>query len=362
MYQQKEIVALWTVAGACLAMIACDAGGTGVVASSDAGTSVDGTGGGWQSADSGIDVSRGDVTTTEASGTGGAVVVESSGCPFFTPDDPWRQDVSTRPADAAQTARLQALLGAEKWAVHTQFDPLESPGIPITIVPPDQPLVDVKNGSTPMHDDPGPYPFPGRGVAHLEGTNDITDCEGSCRLIVVQRGTCLLFEGWSCIFEPSAGWQCLAASRWDLKVSSYNQRKGRPLFADTGGFPIYAGLARYEEIATGEIKHALRASIECPTAGFVAPATHDVEIASPTCTSNTNALPLGQRLRLKASYDESQLRPQARIIVRALKTYGLIVADTYGAFDTYLEDHPGWRSDLDDLREIPASAFEAIGP
>ena len=126
--------------------------------------------------------------------------------------------------------------------------------------------------------------------------------------------------------------------------------------ADAAGLPILPGLARYEDVKKGSIDHALRFTVSRTRKAFIYPARH---YASDLTDKNLPAM--GQRLRLKASYDISGFPPQARVVLRALKRYGMIVADN--GSDWYISGAPSprWNNDaLHTLHEVPGSAFQAV--
>jgi hypothetical protein len=282
-------------------------------------------------------------------GGGGSVVIGSSGCPLFTPDDAWNVDISAAAVDTAQTSVVAAAVGTIK--IHPDFGP--GFGIPFNVVPSSQKAVPVTFDTYADESDPGPYPFPDPSVARVEGTADPHSCDGDCHLLAVQMGTCVLYEGYACHYDNAKGWICSNGAKWDLKKKSYGQRPEGWTSVDAAGLPVYAGLARYEEFTAGEITHALRFTMSKTAARHIAPATHDAG-------SGTTAPPMGLRVRLKASYDASALAPEAQVFVRAMKKYGMILADNGSNFYFQSEDNPNWPDSINDLKTIPASAFEAI--
>lgn len=280
---------------------------------------------------------------------GGTVVIGSSGCPLFTPDDAWNTDISGAAVDAAQNAIVAAAVATIK--IHPDFGP--GFGIPFNVVAASQPAVPVTFDTYPDESDPGPYPFPDVSVARVEGTDDAHSCSGDCHLLTVQMGTCMLYEGYACHYDNTMGWICSNGAKWDLKKNSYGQRPEGWTSTDAAGLPVYAGLARYEEVMAGEITHALRFTMSHTAAAHIPPATHDAG-------SGTTAPPMGLRVRLKASYDASALAPDAQVFARAMKKYGMILADNGSNFYFQSEDNPNWSDGINDLKMIPASAFEAI--
>ena len=221
-------------------------------------------------------------------GGGSTVVVGGSGCPLFTADDAWNTDITNVPVDDAQTAKINTLVGTAK--IHPDFGP--GFGIPFNVVPQSQPPLPITFDGYPDESDPGPYPFPDVSVARIEGPDPRT-CDGDCHLLTVQMGTCLLYEGYACHYTN--GWVCSNGAKWDLRKKSYGQRPDGWTSVDAAGLPIYAGLARYEEVQAGEITHAIRFTLKCTAASEVPPATHH---AVPGGCNPANGPPMGTRVRL----------------------------------------------------------------
>jgi len=284
---------------------------------------------------------------------GGGTTGANSGCPLFSSDDAWNADVSGASVDAMRTAQLAALVGTAK--IHPDFGP--GFGIPINVVPANQPAVLVTFDQYADESDPGPYAFPSSNDARVEGTSDPANCDGDCHLITVQQGTCTLFEGYACHYD--GGWVCGNGAKWDLTKRSYGQRPEGWTSVDAAGLPVYAGLARYEEFKSGEIKHAIRFTVKCTTDSHVPPATHD---AVPGGCDPSSGPPMGQRVRLKADFDISSFSSDAQVFLRAFKKYGMILADNGSNFFFQSEDHPDWPDGIDELKQVPANAFEAVTP
>jgi hypothetical protein len=278
------------------------------------------------------------------------------GCAVFPAEDPWNQDVSDAVADPVWTTRLLSMVGDAR--IHPDYggDASELYGIPIGVVPVDQPLLDVTFDWWPEESDPGPYPFPSPGDALIEGGNP-AECDGDCHLLVVQQGTCELFEGYACYYED--GWHCGNGARWDLTQPSYGQRPKGWTSADAAGLAIAPGIVRYDEVRAGQVNHAIRFTTSCTSASFVSPATH---LAVPGgCEGDLNAPPMGLRVRLKADFDIASFSESARVVLTAMKRYGMILADNGSDFYFQGEAHLGWTDEeLDDLKSVPASAFEAV--
>jgi hypothetical protein len=196
--------------------------------------------------------------------------------------------------------------------------------------------------------DAGPYKIPLD--TPVEGGTGST---GDRHAIAVDRDNCVLYELYRA-FPRSGYWNADSGAIWNLRSSAL--RPAGWTSADAAGLPIFPGLVRYDEIAAGAINHALRFTVSATRRGYVLPATH---WASDSSDSDRPAM--GMRFRLKASYDISGFIGQSRVVLQALKTYGMIVADNgsnwyiTGAADNRFRD-----SDLDQLKTVPGAAFEVV--
>lgn len=222
-------------------------------------------------------------------------------------------------------------------------------GIPFVTVPGDQQRVPVRFRYA-GESDPGPYPIPKD--APIEGGRLST---GDRHVIVVDKADCTLYELYAAYpRDRGTRWRAGSGAIWDL-----NSNELRPkgwTSADAAGLPILPGLARYNEIAAGEIDHALRFTVSETRRAFIYPARH---YASDLTSRNLPAM--GQRLRLKQGFDISGFPEQAQVILRALKQYGMIVADN--GSDWYITGAPnaGWsNSALHRLGEVQGRNFEVV--
>jgi hypothetical protein len=275
----------------------------------------------------------------------------------FTGADDWNTDISGATADATWTANVLALAGDIH--LHPDFGNYQTDvyGIPINVVPQNQPMVPVTFDWYADESDPGPYPIPDPAQVKIEGgTPD--SCGGDCHLLVVQQGTCMLYEGYACQYQN--GWHCGNGAKWDLTKLSYGQRTMGWTSADAAGLPIMPGLIRYDEVAAGEIRHAIRFTMSCSQDKYVKPATHFAVPSS--CSNSPQDPPMGLRVRLKQSFDISSFNQTAKVILTAMKKYGLILADNGSNFYFQGDTNPGWNDDLDALKQVPVSEFEAIVP
>jgi hypothetical protein len=263
------------------------------------------------------------------------------GCPVFPKDNPWNTDVSQAPVDTSHDY-IGSLGSMTLWP---DFGGQGAYGIPYVSVPLHQPLVPI-SFDEPGESDPGPYPTP------LDAP---VEAGGDRHVIALRQGDCKLFELYAAV-RQGGGWHAYSGAAWDLRSNAL--RPERWTSADAAGLPMLPGLARRDEADSGVIRHALRITVPTTQRAYIHPATH-------WASSNTDPdePPMGLRLRLKASYDISGLRGQARVVAQALKTYGALVADNAGSPRVYVsgEVDMGWDDDdLNGLKTIPASALEAV--
>jgi hypothetical protein len=198
--------------------------------------------------------------------------------------------------------------------------------------------------------DPGPMPVPAG--APIEG--DPNPGNGDRHVLVLSNSTCFLYELYNASPNSDGTWNAGSAAVWDLL--SNEQRPWTWTSADAAGLPIFPGLARYDEVAAGQIQHALRFTLPQSQAAVVPPASHWA-----ATSSSSLAAPMGMRLRLKANYDISHFSTNLQVILTALKKYGMIMADNGSAM--YISGAPDSRwdnNDLHNLSQVQASAFEVV--
>jgi len=274
-----------------------------------------------------------------------------AGCPLLPADSIWNARVDALPVDP-NSASYVASIGATA-TVHPDFGAGQWDGgpigIPYTTVPGTQPPVAVTFDYAD-ESDPGPYPIPP--APPVEGGPDST---GDRHVLVVDRDRCRLYELYAAYPLADGSWH--AGSGAVFELASNALRPDSWTSADAAGLPILPGLVRYDEVATGEIRHALRFTAPVTQKRHVWPARHDA-------SSNTSPSvpPMGQRFRLKASFDVSGFPPTVRIILTALQRYGMMLADNGSAW--FLSGVPDSRWNDDELvswlRLVPGSAFEAV--
>jgi putative cell wall-binding protein len=263
-------------------------------------------------------------------------------CSVYPSDNVWNVPVDGLPV-AADSANMIAKIGLTSH-LHADFDAVGD-GIPYNIVSPSTPTstVSFTYGSESDH---VAYPIPPSPV--IEGGSDR-------HLLMVDPAACRLWELFAASKSGSA-WHAGSGATWDLTSNAL--RPAGWTSADAAGLPIFAGLARYDEVASGAILHALRFTAPSTCAGYIYPAEH--QAGSGTCSA-TSEPPMGLRVRLKASVDISGFGPQAQIVLTALKTYGMILADNGSSW--YVSGAPDSRWDDDDLHQLQTlhgSDFEVV--
>ena len=280
------------------------------------------------------------------------------GCRIFPADNAWNRDVSADPVHPASAALLAQMSPGN--ALHLDLGVTEAYyGIPWTVVPADQPLVPITFGTDGIdygdESEPGPTPIPLDAPIEGGSPTDPDPASGDRHVLVLRQGDCRLFELYNTV-RTAGGFQVSSAAIWDLTVN--HTRPAGWTSADAAGLPILPGLLKYEEVAAGAIRHALRFTVPRVRRAYVAPASH--------CGQHADAAlpPYGTRARLKASFDLSPYSGDARVILTALQHYGLILADQGSAWYVTGTSDPRWESALDQLRAHPVrgSDFELVAP
>jgi hypothetical protein len=267
------------------------------------------------------------------------------GCPILPANNAINRDISRAPVDPLSDSYI-ASIGAGLH-LHADFGTNPAYGIPYVVVGPHQPRVPIDFGEYGAESEPGPYPVPLG--APVEGAG----VEGDRHVLVLQTRACKLYELYAAQ-RKGAGWQAGSGAVFDLRSNALRPEGWTS--ADAAGLPIFPLLARYPQVHEGRIDHALRVTVSRTQAGYIHPATH---LAS--SSDDASLPPMGLRLRLKAGFDLSPFHGQALVILRALKRYGLIVADNGSSWYIGGASDPRWSDeDLDQLKTVPGSAFEAV--
>jgi hypothetical protein len=269
-----------------------------------------------------------------------AALPAAPGCPIFPSNNVWNVDISQRPVAANSAAMVQSIGLAT--GLHPDFGSNLSYGIPYNVVSGTQAKSPV-TFTWPDESDPGPYPIP---------ANPQIEAGGDSHILIVDKDHCTLYELYGA-GNSGGAWSAGSGAIWNLNSNAL--RPDTWTSADAAGLPILPGLARYDEVASGAINHALRFTAVHSRNMHIYPARHDAGVA------DTAYPPMGLRVRLKASVTISGFSPQAQVVLAALKKYGMILADNgsnwyiSGVSDTRWNDN-----DLHTLNQITGSDFEVV--
>ncbi|HXP17704.1 MAG TPA: hypothetical protein VN868_11425, partial [Terriglobales bacterium] len=171
---------------------------------------------------------------------------------------------------------------------------------------------------------------------------------GDRHVLVLDNANCFLYELYSSFPNSDGTWNAGSAAVWDLLANE--QRPWTWTSADAAGLPIFPGLVRYDEVAAGQIQHAIRFTLPQSRAAMIPPASHWA-----ANSSNSNAPPMGMRLRLKSGFDISHFSTNVQVILAAMKKYGLIMADNGSAM--YFSGAPDSRWDNSDLHNLGSAGL-----
>jgi hypothetical protein len=278
--------------------------------------------------------------------TGGPMIAN---CPMFPANNFWNARVDSLPTHPMSEAWIESIGRGEGF--HMDFGSGEWDGGPIGI-----PFNIVTGSAVPAYEpefyypeesDPGPYPIP---------ENPKREFGSDHHILTVDTETCKLYEIYDASFE-NGEWSGGSGAIWDLNSNAL--RPDTWTSADAAGLPILPGLVRYDEIAAGEIRHALRFTAE-ETAGYIWPARHQTD------DPREGTPPMGARFRLKADYDISGFPAEMQVLLQAMKAYGIVLADN--GSNWYVSGAPDerWDNDMlhlldvltgDDLEAVDTSVF-----
>jgi hypothetical protein len=270
-------------------------------------------------------------------------------CPVFPATNAWNERVDTLPV-AANSAQMIQSIGLDT-GLHPDFGSGLYDGQPIGI-PYDVVSKQTKRSRVKFdyadESDKGPYPIPKS--VHIEGGRAST---GDRHALLLDKDACKLYELFA-LYPKSGGWTAGSGAIFNLRSNAL--RPAGWTSADAAGLPIFPGLVRYDEVAHGVIDHALRFTAAHTRRAYVYPARHYAS------SSDDPALPpMGLRVRLKASVDISGFPKQARVVLQALKTYGMILADNGSNWYISGAPNPHWSNDdLHSLGRITGSMFEVV--
>jgi hypothetical protein len=269
-----------------------------------------------------------------------------AGCPVFPASSAWNRPVDTLPV-AGNSARLIASIGLDA-PVHADFGSGlwdgSKIGIPYVVVHGSKIAKSKVRFEYADESDKGRYPIPPN--VPIEGGGDR-------HALIVDRDSCRLYELYD-LQRTATGWQAGSGAIWNLRSNAL--RPAGWTSADAAGLPILPGLARWPEAAAGAIDHALRFTAPRTRRAYIYPARH---FASDS--DDPSLPPMGLRVRLKASVDISSFPPQARIVLRALRTYGMILADNGSPWYLSGAPSPHWSNDqLHTLGRLTGGDFEVV--
>jgi PKD repeat protein len=285
-------------------------------------------------------VTVGSSSASACSGMSLGVGANLNGFVPFPASNAWNKDISSAAVDPNSGSIINYIGGSAP--LHPDFNS-SGGGIPYIVVDSlTAPLVNITLADS-SQSDLMPMPFPPN--APIESGSDH-------HVLVLDRNTCWLYEVWLGAFNGGQ-WSANNSAAWDLL--NYNNRPYTWTSADAAGLPIFPGLVRYDEVASGVVNHAFRFTVPNTWAAFVAPATHWA------ATNSGSPIPMGMRIRLKASISISGFSAANQVILTAMKKYGLIMADNGSAM--YVTGVPDTRwndSDLHNLTSLTAADFEVV--
>ena len=271
------------------------------------------------------------------------------GCSMFPPANIWNTAIDTAPLDVNSDAYVATIGSAGH--VHPDFGTVYNGapnGIPYVLVPGGQPSVAITFQYN-SESDPGPYPIPPD--APIEGG---PSSNGDRHVLIVDTGHCKLYEIYNARPQADGTWHGGSGAVWDLNSNAL--RPSTWTSADAAGLPILPGLVRYDEVAGGEIAHALRFTAPQTRNTFVWPGRHQA-----SSLTDVQYPPMGQRFRLKAAFDISSYSAAMKVILRALKKYGMLLADNGSSWFISGAPDPRWDdNDLHTLQQISGDSFEAV--
>ena len=281
-------------------------------------------------------------------------ILAPAGCSILPADNIWNTRVDSLPVHSRSSEYISSI--GTSTTMHPDFGSGVWPpgstspiGIPVTEVGAGQQAVEIIYTAYGDESDPGPFPIPS--TATVEGG---PSGGGDRHVIVVDRAACRLYELFYAWPQENGSWEASSGAAYDLRSNAL--RPDGWTSADAAGLPIFPGLVTYDEVAAGYIGHAIRFTASETQRAYVWPARHYA-----SSDTSLNLPPMGQRFRLKASFDISGFDPQIQVILTAFKQFGLILADNGSSWYVSGAPDPRWNNDmLRALKTIPGSAFEAV--
>ena len=266
-------------------------------------------------------------------------------CPVFPADNIWNTPVDKLPLDPHSASYIRSI-GGDK-PLHPDFARDPASGIPYNVISGNPRKIDVQVPND--ESDLGPVPIPAN--PSLEGGGQ----GGDSHMIVVDTDDCRLYELYAVKRLPGGGWHADSAAHFDLRSNAL--RPDGWTSADAAGLPIFAGLVRYEEVTAGEIRHAIRFTAPKTQRSYLWPGRHYA-----SRSADPELPPMGLRVRLRADFDISGFSKELQVILRAMKTYGMILADNGGPWFITGAPNANWEDTrlTEEMRRIPGSNFEVV--
>jgi len=261
-------------------------------------------------------------------------LVGAPACPIFPAGNVWNVRIDGRSV-ASNSATMIGAIGLDR-GLHMDFGSYAGYGIPYQVVS----ASTARSTVTFEYDDESDhvgYPIPATPL--IEGG---ADAGGDRHILMVDKDSCRLFELFAAA-RVNGTWRAGSGATWDLRSNAL--RPAGWTSADAAGLPILPGLVRYDEVAAGVIRHALRFTTNRTRQSYLYPARHQAGEST-----SASLPPMGLRVRLKAGYSTAGLSPQARVIAEALKRYGMILADNGSPW--YVSGMSDPRFDDDVLHEL----------
>lgn len=278
-----------------------------------------------------------------------ASATASVSCTVFPADNYWHADVSGLPVHERSAEWLSHMSADDD--LHPDFGPSSEPGpdygIPVTTVGGDHRKVRV---TFRYADESDPVRYPLGRDTRIEGGRS---SDGDRHAIVVDADRCRLYETWA-TRQRDGRWYAGSGATWSL--TDNDLRPDGWTSADAAGLPVLPGLLRWPEVRDGTVDHAVRFTTDVTSSHHLWPARHDAG-----SRRSLDFPPMGARFRLDASFDESGYSEEARTVIEAFKSYGLVLADNGSPWFFQGERNRHWQARLvEELKSIPASAFEAV--
>ncbi len=267
----------------------------------------------------------------------------------FPADNAWNTRIDTAQVDPNSDVLITSI--GKTTVLHPDWGTTETDyGIPYVVVSGTTAKVAVTFDYAD-ESDAGPYPIPPS--PPIEGGNASS---GDRHILMIDRDNWILYELYAAYPPSAAGQPWTAGSGAIYDLNSNALRPDGWTSADAAGLPIFPGLARYDEVASGQIRHALRFTVQHTRKAYIAPARH-------AASSNTSSSlpPMGMRVRLKADFDISSYPAQVQVVLQALKTYGMILADNGSNWYVSGVSDTRWDSAIfDAFRQVHGSDFEVV--